>query len=80
MAAKKMKVWELTSENMSGMSTQGSRPKENFHQLYQSAESAKAAAEKDYKGEIDWTKRGKTISSGDLLWVMYTIREIEVLP
>ncbi len=76
----KMKVFELTSDNMSGLGQQGSTSKENWHQLYQSLESAKAAAEKDYKGKIEWKGKGKRISSGDLLWVMYTIKEIDVLP
>lgn len=73
-------MYELTSENLSGLgSSMGSeRTHTNWRKFFASVDAAKAFAETDYGKPIKWQERGETATSGDLLYVMYTIRPVQV--
>ena len=82
-----MNIYSLMSENLTNLG--GSMGSEytypNFTKYFSSVEFAKEFAEKDYnkafkvKGKkIKWSKRGGTISSGDLSFVMYIITPVKI--
>jgi hypothetical protein len=84
-----MKYFELRSENLQNLGgPMGSEyVEDNWVRPYSSIEKAKKAAEKDYKKEcggnpekkIIWTRKGRTITTQDLRFVMYYITEKKVL-
>lgn len=79
-----MKVFVLESEDLSrlGGPMGTERTTVNFMRIFKSPASAMAYAQKDYgKRSIRWKKHPKRQewSSGDLLHVMYTIYETEVM-
>jgi hypothetical protein len=75
-----MKIFQLVSENLThlggNMGTEYTYP--NYTKFFSSIEFAKKHAEKEYKGIIKWSKRGDTISSGDLGHVMYLITPVKI--
>lgn len=77
----KTKVFELTSENLSGlggpMGTE--RTYDNWRKLFYDVEVAKAHAVIDYGKAIKWQTETNRIHSGDLGYVMYTIKEVDLL-
>jgi hypothetical protein len=77
-----MTIFYLTSENLTNLGgPMGSEyTYSNWSKPFETLEKAKAYAVKDYKGEIKWTENSYgELSSGDLNWVMYHIKETEVL-
>jgi hypothetical protein len=85
-----VKVYELSSENLSGlggrMGSESSRI--NWYSFFYSIDAAKQHAEADYGRPIQWGSRNMPtcngvpnflLCSGDLGYVMYRIRLIEVI-
>ena len=78
-----MKIYMLKSENITNVSSGGMNrgSSTNWEKPFDSFEAAAAYAENDYNGDkkMGWSSvGGKTWSSGDLSYVMYTITEQEV--
>ena len=77
----KLKIFQLRSENLTNlggpMGTENTF--DNFNKPFQTLESAKAYAEKDYGKPIEWIQEKNYVRSPDLAWVMYHIKEVEVL-
>ena len=82
-------MFSLTSENLSvlGGPMGKERTWNNWTKYFNAVDAAKKFAEKDYGKEIDWSKsKGPTrnlvpidlLCSGDLGYVMYHIKEVEV--
>lgn len=75
------KVYKLVSEDLSGLgSSMGTEHTSvNWERFFIDANDAKEYAQKDYRSEIKWKRHGKGgWISGDLRFVMYTIRPITV--
>ena len=70
----------LTSENLThlGGMMGSERTSTNFTKFFIDPEKAKKFAEKDFKKSIEWSKRDKGFTSGDLMYVMYTIKPVKV--
>lgn len=82
---KKKIFYELVSENLTNLG--GPMGMEytfdNWRKSFSSLEKAKSYAEKDYKYQkerpISWQQQNDRWCSGDLSFVMYTIKEVEIL-
>ena len=75
-----MTIYKLVSENLTSlggpMGTENVT--DNFVRFFDSIDKAKSAAVKDFGDDIKWKRKGKNVSSGDLLHVMYDISPIKV--
>jgi hypothetical protein len=73
-------MYELKSINLSHiggpMGTEYTRT--NWRRYFKTLKGAKTAAENDYSKNIDWKKTDGEIHSGDLLYVMYTIKKLAI--
>lgn len=75
-----MTVYQLLIEDMTTLGAMGSSPTVTSRKLYSSLGTAQTHARIDYQKDITWTKLSSgSWSSGDLMYVMYTIRAIEVI-
>ena len=82
-----MQVYELIIEDMTTLGHIGSSPTVVSRKLYSSLGTAQAHARSDYKSrendlgaEIQWTKVSATRwTSGDLMYIMYSIKAKEVI-
>ena len=73
-------MFELTSEDLPilGVPSGSEYTTDNYRKFFKTVAAAKAFAEKEYKKPIKWTNRDGEYCSGDLNYVMYTIRLVEV--
>ncbi len=75
-----MILYELTIEDMTTLGHMGSSPTVKERKMFLDPNKAREYAEADYEKAIKWTalKKGAW-SSGDLSYVMYTIRQREIV-
>ena len=73
-------IFMLESENLTALG--GPMGSEytwvNWRKHFSTLAKAKAAAEKDFKGNIDWIETRYGVRSPDLRYVMYHIRKIQI--
>ncbi len=71
-------MYVLNIEDLSHLGgSMGTEYTTSTYQYYKKQDNAVKAAEKLYENKIDWKKKGSTLCSGDLSWVMFTIEEIK---
>ena len=74
-----MILYELTIEDMTTLGHMGSSPTVKERKMFLEPNDACAYAEADYEKDIKWTTTGRgNWTSGDLSYVMYTIRARDV--
>lgn len=75
-------MWKLESENLSNVGGPMWNQKTwlNYTKIFSSSEKAKAYAESEIGRKLAWLDNGTYESSGDLGYVMYRVRKIEVDP
>lgn len=70
-------MYELEIENLTGLGRMGDTTTSHYKK-FRSLKKAMQYAEKEYGDQIAWKSGGKeSMCSGDLRWVMYTIRVIK---
>jgi len=76
-----MEIFELTSENLSGLGgPMGSeRTTINYVMPFADKQAAIEYAENEYGEMISWERKSDYLCSGDLSYVMYTIRKKKVI-
>lgn len=76
-----IEIYELLSENLSHLGgPMGSEyTTDNWRKHFDDVELAKKYAEKDFKNKIKWQKSPSGYCSGDLHFVMYTIKKLKII-
>lgn len=71
-----MKLYELTIEDMTTLGAMGTSPTVKERKMFLDPNDAREYAETDYEKDIKWTPlREGCWTSGDLSYVMYSIRQ-----